>query len=146
MKKASIILLFAVAFLFSCFSYTSMIRIINRTNNDVIVCYSYTDSLGAYIDNLTINEFFKQFDDSKYLIINGGVFIRKQSTTHYKIPFRKQYITDSSPDGKVRFYFVNYHTFLKNPWDSIVKHQMYEKKLVFSKKDLEHANWEIKYD
>ena len=69
----------------------------------------------------------------------------KNSFKWIKVSDKKESIVKGSKDGLIRFFFISDSTFLNNSWDTIVKYQMYNRKLVFSEEDLEKINWIIGY-
>ena len=50
-----------------------------------------------------------------------------------------------SKDRKLRFFFIKESTINKHAWEDICKYQLYEKMLVFTKKELIENDWVIKY-
>ena len=145
MKKNIIISVISVFCLYSCLSYIDAIQIINHSDYGQIVCYTCSDSIGSEIDSLTFNPYFKQYDYFKYEILKKDAYIDRNSSQWLKTPFPKEYITQCCEDGLIRFFFIKDSVFLNNPWDTIVKYQMYNKKLVLSEEDLKNMNWIIEY-
>jgi formate-dependent nitrite reductase cytochrome c552 subunit len=128
------------------FDYVDGIQIVNNSNQGQIICYSCFDSIGSIIDSLTMTPYFKQFDNFKPEIINKDAFINKNSSQGYRISGRKETIVRFCPDKHVRFFFISDSVFMNNPWDTIVKYQMYNRKLVFSEKDLKENDWTVVYE
>ena len=145
MKK--IVIIGVILCLCSCvhFDRVETFQVINYSDEGQIIYYSCSDSIGSEIDSLTFNPYFKQFDNVKSDILNENKHIDKNSFKWIKVSDKKESIVKGSKDGLIRFFFISDSTFLNNSWDTIVKYQMYNRKLVFSEEDLEHMNWVIEY-
>ena len=147
MKK---ILILGICGLFcSClFTYDpprGQIQVINYSNVGQIIYYSCTDMIGAEIDSFR-NFYYESIAGCEVSIVNENVYIDKNSSKWFKIPFKKEYFACTCKDKHVRFFFISDSIFLNNPWDTIVKHQMYNRKLIFSEENLKKNNWVVVYE
>lgn len=149
MKRHTFGLMILILCLGSCIpviDHVSAFQVINHSDKGQIIYYSCSDSIGSAMDSLTMNPYFKQFDQSKVAIKGEDVYVEREDSTLVRISGKKESLVRRCKDGYLRFFFIHDSVFLNNPWDTIVKYQMYNKVLVFSKKDLERINWIIEYD
>jgi hypothetical protein len=148
MKKIIITLIVISLCQSSCifFDSASSIHIVNNSNEGQIICRSCSDSIGSPIDSLTMTPYFKQFDNFKNDIKYQKAYIYKDSILMYKIVGGKESIVRLCKDKLVRFFFISDSVFMNNPWDTIVKYQMYNRKLVFSESELKKNNWTVIYE
>ncbi|MDR0206018.1 MAG: hypothetical protein LBI45_02005 [Bacteroidales bacterium] len=148
MKKIIITLIVIALCQSSCifFDSASSIYIVNNSNEGQIICHSCSDSIGAIIDNMTISPFFKQFDNMKSVILNTDAYINKNTYQRYKISGTRGSFVRRCKDKHVRFFFISDSVFMNNPWDTIVKYQMYNRKLVFTEEELKKNNWVVVYE
>jgi len=148
MKKIIILSTTISLCLYSCIflHWTEHIQIVNKSNVGQIICHSCSDSIGSMIDSLTMSPFFKQFDNMKSVIENTDAYLHKDSSQRYKIVGGKEAMVRLCKDKRIRFFFISDSVFMNNPWDSIVKYQMYNRKLVFSEEELKRSNWSVVYE
>lgn len=136
--KKALYTLVALFLLNSCYmDYVYGIRVINYTDKNYVTYDSYYDSLGAYCDSLN-SKFYKGYDENKINIIGlNGHYINRKDNGRFSYPAKSiEGVFSYSPDGKIRFYFITDSVFFNNPWDTIVKYQMYDKKLTYTAKEL----------
>ena len=125
MKKLFILSTASVFCLYSCvidFVYT--FQVINYSNESQTFCYTCSDSLKSEMDSLAFDSYFTRFDH-----------VDRYSYTWTKNSFKREKLTHHCEDNRIRFFFISDYVFSNNPWDTIVKYQMYNKKLVFSEDD-----------
>ena len=147
MKKIFIVSTVSALFMCACvMDRIDRIQMVNNSNTGLIFFYNCLDSIGYGRDTLTVNPYFRQFDHFKSDIVDKNLYIAQDSSKVVGIPFPKERLTSTCGDGHIRFFFIKDSVFFTNPWDTIVQYQMYERKLVFSKEDLERMNWTITYE
>ena len=147
MKKIFIVFAVSALFVSACvMDKIDHIQMVNNSNTGLIYSFNCLDSIGYGRDTLTFNPYFRQFDHFKSDIVDKDDYIAKNSSKVIRIYCPKERLTSTCGDGRLRFFFIKDSVFLNNPWDTIVKYQMYERKLVFSKEDLERMNWTITYE
>jgi hypothetical protein len=148
MKKLLIISTAIFLSLYSCicFDRVGIMHIVNNSNTGQIVCITCADSIGSEMDSLTNNPYFKQFDSFKSEIVNTDSYIDSNNTARHRVGGGRESIVRRCKDKHARFFFISDSVFMNNPWDTIVKYQMYNRKLVFSEKELKENNWVVVYE
>ena len=113
------------------------ITIINFTDSDIICFYTSSGTMGVHGDSTNIR-IIKSFDKEKEKIKQQKDFYLH---AHSHRTYRQGNITErffsQSYDGKMRFYIISTSVFYNNPWDTIVKYQMYDRKMTYTAKELD---------
>ena len=142
MRGIYIVVLLSV---FVCCDFVSSVVVVNYSDKNYVVYYSFDDSLKSSGDSLNY-DYYKSFDENKLAITDepNDYYVRGKDFGRLsflaKDPgglFRR------SPDGKVRFFFVRDSVFFNNPWDTIVKYQMYDKKYTYSAAVMDSLDWMV---
>lgn len=129
----------------SCvFDHFSVIPIINYSNKAFIVYMSTKDTLEDPYLGDTLNS-FSCFDKDKSRVYVRNEYLEKESKGSIGIFGYRESIFYDSKDGRVRFYFISDSVFMRNTWATIVKHQMYNRKMTFTKEQLDSMGWIIEY-
>ena len=125
----------------TAYNYT----IINFSNENIIFVVSNSDSLGTgYID--LSNRYFIAYDEWKPLIKDSQYcYIKKSSKKSVNSSGTSSELFTNRKDHRVRFYFISESIFMKYPWDTIVKRQMYNKKFVYTEEQMDSLGWVIEY-
>lgn len=145
--KKSIILTFVLLCFYSCvYDRVERFQLVNYSDNGQVICYTCSDSIGSKTDSLTNNPYFKQFDYFKSDILDQNVFLNRNSYTSIGVSGKKEFIVRRCEDKRIRFFFISDSVFMNNPWDTIVKYQMYNRKLIFSEEDLKENDWIVVYE
>ena len=140
MKKIVIVFMISGFCLSSCvYDCVDSFQVINYSNEGQIIYYSCSDSINDYM-----NYYYDMIAGYNILLVNENVYIDKESEKYVRITFKKERL-GCCKDGHARFFFISDSVFSNNPWDTIVKYQMYNRKLVYSKEDLKNMNWVIEY-
>ena len=127
-----IIFIFFVFAIVSCCSWSTTICVINKSGYNYLGCYSYSDS------------FFTCKQKSLEWLRFSHNYCSKGDTLYLKFPTRNyDEIFEKSIDGKVRFFFIKDSNYLNTPWDTIVRYQMYDRKYILGKKELERTGMKI---
>lgn len=144
MKKI-LYFLFLSLLINSCTSFAVNIPVINYTDDNFVTYSSYSDSLGAIEDSLQ-SEYYRSYGyhDKEIICTDDMHYAKKKDKAYFKFQRKSRTnIFRNSPDGKVRFFFIKDSIFYNIQWDTIVKYQMYDRKLTYSEKDLELLDWVI---
>jgi len=147
MKKKIIISIISVFCLYSCvYDTVYKTQFANYSNEGQIVYYTCADEIGSKIDSFE-NRYYEKIAFSRTSILNEDVYIKPNSSKWVRTHFNIKRIANCCQNNQpLRFFFISDSVFVNNPWDTIVKYQMYNRKLVFSKKDLEKNNWTVIYE
>ena len=141
----NIIFIFLVFAIVSCCSWTTTICVINKSGYNYLGCYSYSDSFSN--SNMGYDD-IAEFDTCKQKSLEWLRFSHNYcsngDTLYLKFPTRNyDEIFEYSIDGKVRFFFIKDSNYLNTPWDTIVRYQMYDRKYILGKKELEQTGMKI---
>lgn len=139
--------MFLCVLLTGCCTRTTVVRVKNDSMYNYIGFYSYTDSFGNAFDNIS-QQNLSDYDTCKQKSLDWLYFFHnycpKGDTLLLKFQASGYHeIFEHTIDGKLRFFFISDSIYLSTPWDTIVKYQMYDRKLTFEKKGLKSLNWTI---
>ena len=146
MKK---ILILGICGLFcSCFfTYDpprAEIQVVNNSNKGQIIYYTCSDMIGAEIDSFK-NRAYERLAGCEIPILNEDIYIDKESYRSFGIRSKKKHARVCK-DKHIRFFFISDSVFINTPWDTIVKYQMYNRKLVLSEEELKENDWTVIYE
>ena len=146
MKKIFFISTISLLCLYSCvYDRVERIKIVNNSEEGQVVYYSCSDKMGAEMDSLR-NIHYKRMAGQNVRIHYEREYIAKDSLRWFGNFFNRKAIACFCDDRQVRFFFISESVFISTPWDTLVKYQMYNRKLVFSDEDLKNNNWVVVYE
>jgi len=146
MKKIIIFLIIPVLCFYSCvYDWVDATQFTNYSNEGQFIYYTCSDEIGAKIDSLR-NRYYENIAGVQSSV-NENVYIKPNSSKWVKTHFNRKRIANCCQNNQpLRFFFISDSVFVSNPWDTIVKYQMYNRKLIFSEKDLKKNDWTIVYE
>ena len=146
MKRIFIISIVLSLCTYSCvYDYVGSFQVINYSDEGQIVYYTCSDMIGTKIDSFS-NRYYERLAGCKFRIDNEDVYIDKKSFKWVEISFRKKDFASDCKDKHIRFFFISDSVFMNHSWDTIVKYQMYNRKLVFSEEELKKDDWAVVYE
>jgi hypothetical protein len=92
-----------------------------------------------------LNLIFEQYDKYKHPIKQLEYHIEKDSYTSVDFTQYYGFIDKKCKYKRLRFFFINDSVMMKYSWADICKDQMYEKKILYSDKDIESCFRIIEY-
>lgn len=103
----------------------------------------YVDKRAMRLDSAAV--LMGMFDDTTKMekaitLLNEATRIQPDYYMAYENKVRLQYRC-----GHARFYSIDDSVFMRNPWATIVKHQMYNRKMTCTKEQLDSLNWTTEY-
>lgn len=126
--------------------YRCEFMVINFTDSSFVNFHSFSDTMGMNSDSANTT-FLRTFDnDKKRICLVHDFYLSGRSYRRYRCPegIDDDMFFSQSHDRKMRFYIIKASVFMNNPWDTIVKYQMYHKKLTFTKENMDSTGWDVK--
>ena len=146
MKKIFIVSVISVLCLYSCvYDHVERIQIVNNSEEGQVVYHSCSDRMGAEMDSFS-NLHYERMAGRNRPIHYERAYIAKDSVRGYGNFFSKKATACFCEDKKVRFFFISESVFITTPWDTLVKYQMYNRKLVFTDEELKKNDWVVIYE
>jgi hypothetical protein len=145
MKKTFILLIIALGLCSCVYDRVERIKIVNNSEEGQVIYHSCSDKIGTEKDSLN-NLYYKQIAGSNISIYYETAYIGKTSTKWYGKFHSRKAIAHLCKDKQVRFFFISESVFMSTSWDTIVKYQMYNRKLVFSEEELRNNDWVVVYE
>lgn len=114
------------------------LKILNSTNGEIFYSFAERDSSIKNPLYLVRND---TIWESSNIILPNSYF------NHALIGPNEweYYINRDCEDSLLRVFFFTKELIINNSWDSLVRNQVYSKKITVSVEDLENSNWEIIY-
>ena len=120
-------------------SRRSGVLLVNFTDS-CYVCYVTGFDEDGQRDGSVCSASLKSFDEHKKGVVKTDYYILPESH------LRRQLAENSfemSRDGRLRFYFISDSVFFNVPWDTIVKHRMFCRKIELDRRGLDSLGWMI---
>ena len=139
-KKVYLTGLMLMLFLSSCDQFDARLIIANKSENEIFFNLSQTDSVIEYSPLRTYNN-DTILEESNYLLPSDSMHQLAMGVNMWE-----RHINEECQDSTLRVFFFDKELIMEIPWDTILKKQLYTKKLEYTVSDLEKVNWKVVYE
>jgi len=119
-------------------------RIINRTNDTILVCYARYNNIDSVKFCIGLSAFPIEFNDTKKIITSNDNILLPDSIGWYHERGNKNSFFRCNEDKKGYFFIIKLETVENYTWEEIRKNNLYETMIV-TREMLNKNDWKIEY-